>query len=121
MIPSLPAGSTMTITAEFVPVKFINTGFTTCGDSSAPHTLRLYGGDIAKNNEYLTEINAQNNHVYNTIDGNSFSLRAYDLKTSELTDMPIGTITQKSCPATDLAVTAFSQSFVGDLEVQSVP
>lgn len=117
----MPAGSSVTITAELVPLKFINTSYQSCGTDTQSVALRFSEADIASNSRILSDPNYANSHVYNTMNiATNYYTRVFDVKTTDIPDIAIGKITQKTCPATDLAVTNFSQSFVGKLEVESV-
>lgn len=41
-----------------------------------------------------------------------------NIRTTDISLISFGSVNQKACPSSDLAVTKFSQSFVGDLDVE---
>lgn len=110
----MPANSSVTITLKFTPKKFRDYSYDRCGTNGRDIYLKWEGAYIGFQDYDIAELNTKNNDAYLNGGGSSISLES--IKTSDISNILFGRISQKNCAATDLAVTEVSQSFVGDIE-----
>lgn len=112
----MPANSSVTITLKFTPKKFRDYSYSTCGTRGKDIYLKWHEAKIGIQDYDIAELNTRNNWAYVSNRSNAITLES--IKTSDISNILFGRMSQKNCATTDLAVTEVSQSFVGDIETE---
>lgn len=114
----MPANSTVSITLTFTPKKFRSNAYNQCGTGEYEAYIGLSRAAIRLDSTIINEAVWKNNFAVHTQSESGGSIRMNDIRASDISRIIFGKVKQKGCPATDLAVTKVSQSFVGDMDVE---